>query len=152
MTKINPAGITPVIGSRYPEPFRSMSAQRSKRALGDAAGLTDFGVNLTTLEPGEMSSQRHWHSHEDEFVHVISGTLVLIDESGETVLGAGDHAGFPKGVANGHHLVNRSDKPAVFLEIGSRAAADRVTYPDVDMKAEKQARYVFTRKDGSPFA
>ncbi len=151
MPKINPEDISPIIGSRYPEPWRAMSQHRSKLALGDAAGLSDFGVNLTTLHPGEMSSQRHWHSHEDEFVHVISGTLVLIDESGETLLQAGDNAGFPKGVANGHQLVNRSDAPAVFLEIGSRMVADRVTYPDIDMKAEKQARYVFTRKDGSAF-
>lgn len=149
MTKIDLASIPARIGSGYPEPFRSLSQKRSKLALGDAAGLTDFGVNLTTLYPGEWSSQRHWHSHEDEFIHVISGALVLIDESGETPLQAGDNAGFPKGVANGHHLVNRGDVPAVFLEIGSRAVADRVTYPDVDMKAEKQARYVFTRKDGS---
>ena len=95
--------------------------ERVRQRLGDAGGLTDFGVNLMHLPPGNWSSQRHWHSHEDEFVYVLEGELTLVEDGGETVLRAGDCAAFPKGTGNGHHLINRSDAMAVYLEVGTRA-------------------------------
>ncbi len=136
----------------YPPPFEKVTEGRAKRALGVALGLTQFGVNLTELAPGSASALRHWHSHEDEFVYVVSGEVVLISDGGEQVLGAGMTAGFPAGVQDGHCLQNRSNKPAIILEIGSRDMLDEGNYPDVDLHAlagryEKKAR--FTRKDGS---
>ncbi len=138
------------VGAGYPEPFRSRVGAMVRRQLGDAAGLTQFGVNLSTLEPGCVSSMRHWHEQEDELVYVIAGEVVLADDDGETVLRAGDAAGFKAGVANGHHLVNRSGKPATFLEIGSRFTSERAHYPDDDLAYHQDAgRGRFTRKDGS---
>jgi uncharacterized cupin superfamily protein len=137
-------------GSSYPEPFRTKVGGKLRRQLGDAAGLTRFGVNLSTLEPGCASALRHWHENEDEFVFVVAGQVVLVEEDGETTLRAGEAAGFKAGVANGHHLVNRSDAPATFLEIGSRSAAERGHYPDDDLAYHKdQGKVRFTRKDGS---
>jgi uncharacterized cupin superfamily protein len=137
-------------GTRYPPPHDAPCRNRRRRQLGDAAGLTQFGVNLLTLDPGVWSSQRHWHSDEDEFVLVISGEVVLIENEGETVLRAGDSAGFAKGVANGHHLVNRSDRPAVVLEVGGRRPEiDAVDYPDIDLMIAAGERS-FRHKDGAP--
>lgn len=138
-------------GVGYPEPFAVLSAHRLRQRLGDAGSLTDFGVNLTRLLPGEWSSQRHWHSHEDEFVFVLEGELVLIEDGGETMLHAGDAAAFPKGSGNGHHMINRSRRDAVYLEIGSRQPDDVTTCSDVDM-VSSQADGRFLHKDGSPFA
>ena len=107
--------------SNYPEPFFSRMGKRVKRPLGDLFGLGNFGVNLTTLEPGAMSALRHWHKHEDEFVFVIDGEVTLITDAGEEVLGPGMAATFPAGEPNGHHLVNRSSAPATFLEVGTRS-------------------------------
>lgn len=135
-------------GSAYPEPFRQLAKDRLKRRLGDAAGLTDFGVNLVRLPPGAWSSQRHWHSHEDEFVYVLDGELVLITDAGEEIMRAGDCAGFPKADRNGHHFINRSKSWATYLEIGSRHDADAVDYPDIDMRMT-DGRYV--HKDGTPY-
>ena len=120
--------------------------------VGDVCGLTQFGVNLTRLKPGSASAHRHWHENEDEFVYIVEGEVVLIENDGETVLHAGDCAGWKAGVANGHCLVNRSDKDVLFVEIGTRAATDRFHYPDVDLegfKDESGAR--FTRKSGEAY-
>ena len=140
-------------GSGYPEPFRSRVLPREKRALGDAFGLTGFGVNLTTLAPGRESSMRHWHSHEDELVYVLEGELVLVTDAGEETLTAGMVAGFPAGAGNAHQLVNRSERPAVYLEVGGRDARDVARYPDVDLHCEAgpDGSYRFRRKDGSPY-
>jgi uncharacterized cupin superfamily protein len=117
---LDPATVAERTGSDYPEPFREAVAGRVKRVLGEPLGLTQFGVNLVTLPPGCWSSQRHWHSHEDEFVFVVAGELTLVTDAGEQVLGPGMAAGFPAGREDGHHLINRSDRPAVYLEVGSR--------------------------------
>ena len=136
----------------YPEPFRRAVEGRERKRLGNAIGLDQFGVNLSRLKPGAASSQRHWHQAEDEFVYMLDGELVLIEDDGETVLGPGDAAGWKAGVANGHCLVNRSSRDAVYLEIGSRAPREVANYPDIDMRAErdgKNQRYV--RKSGEPY-
>ncbi|GIX15107.1 MAG: transcriptional regulator [Paracoccaceae bacterium] len=151
MPRIDIAAIDWAGGSGYPAPFAARVAGRFRKRLGNAAGLTQFGVNLTRLEPGAMSALRHWHENEDEFVYVLEGELVLVEEGGETRLTPGDAAAFKAGVANGHHLVNRSDRPALYLEIGTRAARERAHYPDDDLAAVKDAGgYRFTRKDGTP--
>jgi uncharacterized cupin superfamily protein len=136
----------------YPEPFRQAVVGRERKRLGNAVGLDQFGVNLSRLKAGAASSQRHWHKHEDEFVYVLEGELVLLENGGETVLKPGDAAGWKAGVANGHCLINRTQRDAVYLEIGSRAPREVATYPDIDMRAErddKGMRYV--RKDGAPY-
>jgi uncharacterized cupin superfamily protein len=138
LKKIDVSATRTVSGSRYPAPFDRPCAGRFRRCLGDAAGLTQFGVNLTRLPAGTWSSQRHWHSAEDEFVYVLQGELVLVTDCGEEILRAGECGGFPAGVADGHHLQNRSSADALYLEIGSRRPADdETTYPDIDLKAPK---------------
>ena len=134
MPRIDPATVPVVRGSRYPAPFDEPCRGRENRRLGDAAGLTQFGVNLTRLPPGAWSSQRHWHSHEDELVYVLEGEVVLVDDSGEQRLRAGDAAGFKAGERNGHHLQNRSPRDAVLLTIGTRDDADSGEYPDIDLQ------------------
>ena len=137
-------------GVGYPPPFAKASADRIRQRIGDAGRLTDFGTNLTRLPPGAWSSQRHWHSHEDEFIFVVQGEVVLIEDEGETVLRAGDCAAFPKGSGNGHHLINRSRDVAVYLEVGSRHRDDLTTCSDVDMmSAAADGRFV--HKDGTPY-
>jgi uncharacterized cupin superfamily protein len=122
-------------GSGYPTPFDLPCAARARQRLGDAAGLTDFGVNMLRLPPGVWSSQRHWHSAEDEFVFIVEGELVLVTDAGEELLRSGDCAGFKAGVKDGHHLQNRSGRDAILLEIGSRRVAeDEGEYPDIDMR------------------
>ncbi len=136
----------------YPPPFDKVTKGRTKRVLGAPLGLTQFGVNLTELAPGSASALRHWHSHEDEFVYVVSGKVVLISDAGEQVLGAGMTAGFPAGVEDGHCIQNRTDQPAVILEVGTRDMLDEGNYPDVDLHshAGRYEKVRFTRKDGSP--
>jgi uncharacterized cupin superfamily protein len=139
-------------GTAYPPPFDAPCRERRRRRLGNAAGLTQFGVNRLVLPPGGWSSQRHWHTAEDEFVWVVSGEVVLIDNEGETVLRAGDCAGFPKGVADGHHLVNRSSEPAVILEVGGRNPdQDAVDYPDIDLMIAGSGDTAYRHKDGTPY-
>ena len=142
-------------GSRscgYPEPFRSRVGDRVKLKLGAAAGLTQFGVNLVTLGPGGQSAMRHWHTHEDEFVYVLEGELVLVTDAGEQRMHAGDCAGYVAGVADGHHLVNRSAAPARYLEMGSRSAADLAVYPDDDLvHVRSTAGIRQEHKDGTPY-
>uniref|UniRef100_B0T133 Cupin 2 conserved barrel domain protein n=1 Tax=Caulobacter sp. (strain K31) TaxID=366602 RepID=B0T133_CAUSK len=138
-------------GTGYPPPFDAPCAGRQRWKLGDAAGLTQFGVNLMRLPPGQWSSQRHWHSAEDEFVWVVEGEVVLVEDGRETVLRAGDCAGFKAGVESGHHLQNRSDKVAVLLEMGSRRPdRDTCTYSDIDMVA-RAGEDVYRHKDGTPY-
>jgi len=150
MKKINIADAPQRRGSGYPPPFDEPCRSRFRRALGDAAGLTDFGVNLMRLEPGVWSSQRHWHTAEDEFVYVLEGEVVLVTDSGEEILRAGDCAGFKAGVAEGHHLQNRSERVAMLLEIGTRRPeTDHCTYPGIDLDWSDAAGY--TRKDGTPY-
>mgnify|MGYP001059153345 CR=1 FL=1 len=135
----------------YPQPYNSITDGREKAALGNLAGLTQFGVNLTRLKPGAASALRHWHEQEDEFVYVLEGELVLLEDGGETVLRPGDCAGFKAGVANGHHLENRSDREAVLLEMGSRRPGqDTCTYSDIDMVARAGEDF-YRRKDGTPY-
>jgi uncharacterized cupin superfamily protein len=140
-----------VTGSAYPSPFERPCADRARQALGDAAGLSDFGVNLMRLGPGAWSSQRHWHSAEDEFVYVLEGELVLITDAGEEMLRAGDCAGFKAGVRDGHHLQNRTERDALVLEIGARKIEeDEGDYPDIDMRFLKgDGGYV--HRDGTPY-
>ncbi|WP_129791420.1 cupin domain-containing protein [Sphingosinicella sp. CPCC 101087] len=133
----------------YPPPYAEVMAKRHYRRLAPASGLTDFGVSHVVLEPGGISSQRHWHEGEDEFVVMIQGEAVLVEDEGETLLRAGDCAAFPKGVPNGHHLINRSDAPCVFFAFGKASTTD-CHYPDVDMHLDG-ATQRFVRKDGSDF-
>ncbi|MGB3492006.1 MAG: cupin domain-containing protein [Elainellaceae cyanobacterium] len=139
-------------GTDYPQPFKAMVEGRSRQRLGNAAGLTNFGVNLTTLEPGSASSLRHWHSRQDEFIYIVSGELVLVTDEGETVMKPGMMAAFPAGEANGHCLVNRTQESAVYLEVGDRTSGDSATYPDVDLLAAPTPQgYTFTHVDGTPY-
>ncbi|HMF21708.1 MAG TPA: cupin domain-containing protein [Pseudolabrys sp.] len=136
----------------YPAPFNKAVEGRSRKRLARAAGLTHFGVNICTLKPGAASSQRHWHEKEDELVYVLSGEVVLREDSGEIVLKPGDVAAWKAGVANGHCLINRSDRDAVFIEVGTRAPAERAHYSEIDMmvvRDDKGARY--TKKSGEPY-
>lgn len=150
MKRIDINKVPVVKGSRYPAPFDRPCAERVRRRLGDAAALEDFGVNLLCLPPGSWSSQRHWHSAEDEFVYVLEGEVVLVTDAGEEVLRAGDCAGFKAGIKDGHHLQNRSSGEARVLEVGSRKAAeDEGDYPDIDLRFLK-GRAGFARKDGTP--
>ncbi len=150
---IDPMAVDAHEGSSYPEPFASQVGGRRKRALGDATGLRNFGVNLVELEPGAVSSMRHWHDKQDELVYVLEGELVLVTDAGETTLGPGMAAGFPAGAADGHQLVNRSSARAVYLEIGDRLPGDGVTYDDIDMLLpyRSDGKAVFTHKNGEPY-
>jgi uncharacterized cupin superfamily protein len=136
--------------SNYPEPFASRMAGRIKRPLGDLFGLTNFGVNLTTLQPGAVSSLRHAHSRQDEFVYILEGEPTLVTDEGETILRPGMAAGFKAGSGNAHHLVNRTDRDVVYIEVGDRAERDTANYPDDDIRAALGAdgRWVFVHKDG----
>jgi len=138
--------------SGYPEPFRKAVIGRERKRLGNAVGLDQYGVNLCRLKPGAASSQRHWHQHEDEFVYVLEGEVVLAEDSGETTLKPGDAAGWKAGVANGHRLINRSNRDVVFLEIGTRASREVAIYPDVDLRGERDGKsYRYLHKDGTPY-
>jgi uncharacterized cupin superfamily protein len=141
------------IGSpNYPAPFRAVCAGRHKTALGNAVGLTQFGVNLTRLEPGAASALRHWHENEDEFVYVLEGEITLIEDDGETLLKPGDCAGFKASVANGHCLVNRSGRDVLYLEIGTRAPRENAHYPDHDLKFERDETSLrILHKSGEPY-
>jgi len=150
MPKIDIAAVAARKGSGYPPPFDAPCAARTRRRLGVAGGLRDFGVNLMTLPPGGWSSQRHWHSDEDEFVYVLEGELTLVEDDGETVLHAGDCAAFPKATGNGHHLINKGSAMAIYLEVGSRSPQDLTTCSDVDMKSSStDGRFV--HQDGTPY-
>ena len=151
MAKKIPLGEVPTrFGTAYPPPFDGPCRERRKWRIGAAAGLTQFGVNLLRLPPGAWSSQRHWHVHEDEFVYVLEGEVVLVTNSGEELLIAGDWAGFKAGDPDGHHLQNRSQAEAVILEIGTAfPGGDTAEYPDIDLRVAPPVGFV--RKDGTPY-
>ncbi len=150
----DPMAVEPTTGTGYPEPFRAPCLARVKRRLGDAVGLENFGVNLTILPPRQWSSQRHWHGKQDEFVYILDGEATLVTDAGETVLTAGMAAGFKAGHADGHHLINKSDKPVTYLEIGDRLPGDTADYPDIDLTINDtwpDGRYRFRHKNGEPY-
>jgi uncharacterized cupin superfamily protein len=150
MPKLDIAAVPVIQGVGYPAPFAEACAHRLRQRLGNAGGLKDFGVNLMRLPPGEWSSQRHWHTHEDELVYVLEGELVLVEDGGETLLRAGDCVAFPKNSGDGHHMINRSGAVAVYLEVGSRHPDDLTTCSDIDLKsANSDGRFV--HKDGTPY-
>ncbi len=146
---LDPLALEPVSRTGYPEPYASRVMPREKRRLGDALGLTKIGINRTTLPPGKESSMRHWHTNEDEFVFVLEGEVVLRTSAGEQLLRAGCCAGVPAGVEDGHHLINRSNRPAVYLEISNRDAEDSACYSDADVDLAFTGGKM-TRRDGTP--
>jgi len=158
MPKIDVSKAPKTTGSTYPKPFDEPCQAREGLRLGLAVELTQFGVNLVTLKPGAWSSQRHWHVKEDEFVFVVEGEVVLVEDTGETLLKAGECAGWKAGVRNGHHLINRSARNAKILTVGTRDDADHGEYSDIDMKfgpgrysRQPSAPSGYTRKDGRPY-
>jgi uncharacterized cupin superfamily protein len=150
MPKVDIAALPVRIGNSYPEPFASHGPTKSRHKLGDAAGLTQFGVNLLRLPPSEWSAERHWHTAEDEFVYVLSGEVTLVTDEGEQVLRAGECAGFAGGVPNGHHLQNRSNVEAVLLEVGTRSSVDACHYPDIDLHGAAHVKH-WQHRDGTPY-
>ncbi|MBF2016156.1 MAG: cupin domain-containing protein [Rivularia sp. T60_A2020_040] len=149
---INPEDVPIQQSTNYPEEFKSIVAGRFRQRLGNFAQLNNFGVNLVKLSPGSASALRHWHSHQDEFIYILEGELTLITDAGEEILTAGMAAGFPANEANGHHLINRSNQVAVYLEVGDRTPNDIVNYPDNDLIAKPSddgKSIVFTRKNGT---
>ena len=154
MPKFHADDVEETNGTGYPEIHADKVRERHVRRLSRHAGLTGFGVNQVRLAPGGWSSQRHWHTHEDEFVYMLAGEAVLVTDEGETVMRPGDCAGFPAGEANGHCLQNRSDADCIFLVAGTRSDEDAAFYPDIDLQARPD-RYsnpdCFRRKDGSRF-
>ncbi len=152
MAALDAKQLPEVSGSTYPRPFASRVAGRHRRRLGEAFGLKNFGVNLTRIDPGSESSMRHWHSKQDELIYVVEGELTLVTDAGRRKLGPGMVAGFAAGSRDGHQLVNESNRPAFYLEIGDRSAGDQVTYSDVDMTGESAGgRVVYRHKDGTPY-
>lgn len=150
---LDPTTVIARTSTGYPtEEMRKAVAGRAKRALGDALGLTTFGVNLTRLEPGASSALRHWHRRQDEFVYVLEGAVTLVTDEGEQLLGPGTCAGFPGGIPNGHHLVNRTSAPAVYLEVGDRLPGDGAEYPDHDLTVRATpSGWRYAHKDGRPY-
>jgi uncharacterized cupin superfamily protein len=151
MPKIDLDAVPDSTGSSYPQPFNDICLGATWKKLGDALGLSDFGVNLVRLPPGKWSSQRHWHTLEDEFVMMLEGEVVVVEDDGDHLLRAGECVGWKAGVANGHCLQNRSDRVAVYLEVGSRRGAkDACDYPDIDMVARAGDSY-YHHRDGTPY-
>jgi uncharacterized cupin superfamily protein len=149
--RIDVSNVTAVVGTDYPKPYDVPCLRRQRKKLGDVAKLTQFGVNLLRLAPGVWSSQRHWHTAEDEFVFVVDGEVVLVSDDGEEILRTGDCAGFKANDPNGHHLQNRSQRDAIVLEVGGRSDLDGVFYSDIDMQIKPgSSRYV--RGDGAGFS
>jgi uncharacterized cupin superfamily protein len=152
MPKIDISKIATDARTGYPAPYDRVVVGRERKRLGNAAGLDQFGVNLTTLKPGASSALRHWHEREDEFVYVLEGELVLIEDDGETLLKAGDAAGFKANSGNGHHLVNTSSRNAVYLEVGTRSKLERVEYPEADLLVVRDDRgFRYTHKNGDAY-
>jgi uncharacterized cupin superfamily protein len=152
MPKVDIAKVPVKSGTFYPAEFQAECLGRHKQAIGDVAGLTQFGVNITRISPGSASALRHWHENEDEFIYVLEGELVLAENGGEVVLKAGDAAGFKAGSGNAHRLINRSERDAVYFEVGTRAKSEKVHYPDVDLvmeRDEKSRRYL--HRSGEPY-
>ena len=150
MGKLDLSAVATETGSGYPAPFDAPCSGQACQRLARHAGLTRLGVNLTVIGPGDWSSQRHWHSHEDEFVWVLDGELTLVTDAGEEILRAGDCAAFRRGDPDGHHLVNKSGRPARVLEIGTADPDDRCVYSDIDMVAEPRGGG-YRHRDGTPY-
>lgn len=150
---VDPAKVEEKTGNPYPGGLGEPVGLRGRRALGDAAGLTQFGVNLVRLPPGGWSSLRHWHRHEDEFVYVLDGELTLVTDQGESVLGAGMAAGFPADCGDGHQLQNRGTGVATYLEVGLRSPVEEVTYPDADLHLRRNPEIgrIWSNKKGVPY-
>jgi uncharacterized cupin superfamily protein len=149
---LDPATVEEIRKSGYPEPYRSRMGDRMKKRLGDACGLTKFGVNLVTLGPGGQSALRHWHTLEDEFVYILAGEVILISGAGEQILRAGMCAGYPAAKRDAHHFVNRSNEPARYLEIGNRIDGDNAFYPDDDLLwVETEGGTIAAHKDGTHY-
>ncbi|HET7716179.1 MAG TPA: cupin domain-containing protein [Bauldia sp.] len=149
--KIHVAGAPKAAGTTYPPPHDEPCRKRHRTKLGDAAGLTQFGVNLCRLPPGAWSAQRHWHEREDEFVYVLEGEVTLVTDAGEEVFRPGDCAGFKAGEPDGHCFQNRSDRDAVILEVGTRApGGDGAIYPDIDLRVIA-GRPGYAHADGTPY-
>jgi uncharacterized cupin superfamily protein len=152
MPKIDIAKVPVDARTAYPKPYDRVVVGRERKRLGNAAGLDQFGVNLTTLKPGAASALRHWHEREDEFVYILQGEVVLVEDGGECVLKPGEAAGFKANSGNGHQLVNRGLRDAVYLEVGTRSKHERVDYPDVDlMVVRDEAGMRYTQKNGEPY-
>ena len=152
MPKIDIGKLPTDTRTNYPAPFDRVVRGRERKRLGNAAGLDQFGVNLTTLKPGAASALRHWHEREDELIYMLEGEVVLVEDDGETVLKAGDAAGFKANSRNGHQLVNRSDHDAAYLEIGTRSKHERVDYPGVDLMVIRDDQGMrYTHKNGDPY-
>jgi uncharacterized cupin superfamily protein len=152
MPKIDISKLPTDARTGYPPPYDRAVVGRERKRLGNAAGLDQFGVNLTTLKPGASSALRHWHEREDEFIYVLEGELVLIEDGGETLLKPGDAAGFKANSRDGHHLINKTDRNAVYLEVGTRSKHERVEYPEADLmvvRDDKGLRY--THRNGDPY-
>jgi uncharacterized cupin superfamily protein len=150
--RIDVSAMTPIVGTLYPTPFDQPCRSRVRLKLGDAAGLTQFGVNLCRLPPGAWTSQRHWHTESDEFVYVLSGEVILVTDNCEEVLRAGDAAGFRAGDPNGHCLQNRSSHEAVVIEIGTRSERDVGYSSDIDMMCPAGGKpAIYTHRDGTPY-
>ena len=148
----DPMDVPASIGNEYPAQFRESSQHREKRRLGEFGGLVNFCVNLTTVPPGQGSALRHWHTMQDEFVFIVSGELTLITDAGEQVLTPGMCAAFPKNKPDAHCLVNRSNAPASYLEVGDRTPGDQVDYPEIDLRVDwVDGDYQFQKKDGTPY-
>ena len=150
---LNPQSEPLTKGTPYPPPYNAGPSEiREKQVIGDALGLNRFGVNLVRMPEGAWSAMRHWHANEDEFVYIVEGEITLITNDGEQVLVPGDVAGFAAGREDGHHLVNNSGKPAVYLEVGSRQPVDRVDYPDEDLiQDKKDGERLFINRKGEPY-
>ena len=149
---IDPLTMPGICSTGYPAPFDEDLAGRQKRALGTPFNLTNLGVNLITLAPGAMSSQRHWHTKQDEFVYVTEGELVLVTDAGEQIVGPGMAVGFAAGITNGHHLVNRSNEAAAFLVVGDKTPEDEGGYSDIDMLfIRKNGQDIYVHRDGTPY-
>ena len=152
MPKIDVAKVPAETDCAYPDPFWKPIVGRLRQRLGNAAGLNQFGVNLTTLKPGAWSSQRHWHRHEDEFVYVLEGEVTLCENQGETVLKPGDAAGFKANSGNGHCLINRTQQDAVYIEVGTRSVNETTVYSDIDMRLERDKTGLrYLHKTGEPY-
>jgi uncharacterized cupin superfamily protein len=153
MPKIDIDKIADDVASGYPRQYRAVLDGRSRKRLGSALGLTQFGVNICTIKPGAQSSQRHWHLNEDEFIYVLEGEVVVVEDDGEIVLKQGEAAGWKAGAPNGHTVINRTQRDARVLEVGTRdPVGDKVVYSDIDMLLERignERRY--TRKSGEPY-
>ena len=149
--RIDPSQLPEIVGTLYPPPFDKPCRARARKKLGDAANLTQFGINLLRLPPGVWSSQRHWHQEQDEFVYVISGEVVLVTDAGEETLKAGECAGFKAGDRDGHHLQNRAAADALVLEIGTRTKSEYSEYSDIDMAADMRSGVMYQHKDGTPY-